>query len=837
MSREIDRRDFSVNKVTPDREAQLNTIASDISARLPGPHRLQIAAFDTITGNPRTIVSEFGPGQKGNYIQRALEHMQSISPVLGLAATQPVEFVADPNIQQTSSGAVTVHLQQTYKGIPIFQAAQTVRFVPDGTLKDTVGSSVTIAQEVAVSPKLSIEEALLKAAQHVAVPDADEQGFIDSFGQPLNLLSVNMTNFVPKIIATFLDKSDQPTVLDSGPFAEKIKGGLLWFPLGNDLRLSWDFIITMPNYEGQYQTIVDADSGEILYCLQLVQTAIARGNVFRVDGNGTRQMTDFPRALTDYGLPIPDDLPAVFPDDWVMVDRTVGNSTVASQGNSGPAFQGVVQNGILTFNPANAVGVDQEVLNTFYYCCFMHDFFYLLGFRESDGNFQLNNFGRGGFFAKQGDLVRTRVHPGVVFGTANMFSAPIDGGQPVMNLGLVAGTNRHTALDSTVVFHEFMHSVTNRLVGGAQHLRPLVAPQSRSMGEGWGDYIACTINSVVIVGNWVLNNTGGFRNFPYDSSFPDNFGNLGTGRYTMTGEGGRVAVHNIGEIWCATLMEMNRNIGATLGVQLVVDALKLSPSNPSFLDMRDAILEALHNKHLVDQLTFSQHAAFRHGIWLAFAKFGMGIHAKSNGASLTGIVADFTVETNNVSIPVTLQLGVYTIQQGSNGRLVDAHEIEEKDFALVTRLSQNNDTQKWIFTPAGGIYTIQQGSNGRFVDAHELAGKDFGLVTRLQQNNDTQKWILTHLGNDIYTIQQLSNGRFVDAHVPEANKDFAVVTREAQNDDSQRWFLKPSGPRFTLQQKSSGRFMDAHEIEEKDFALVTRPEQNDLTQRWIIRSL
>jgi hypothetical protein len=51
--------------------------------------------------------------------------------------------------------------------------------------------------------------------------------------------------------------------------------------------------------------------------------------------------------------------------------------------------------------------------------------------------------------------------------------------------------------------------------------------------------------------------------------------------------------YNIGEIWCATLMEMNRNIGTTLAVQLAVDALKLSPANPSFLDIRDSILAAI----------------------------------------------------------------------------------------------------------------------------------------------------------------------------------------------------------------------------------------------------
>ncbi len=52
---------------------------------------------------------------------------------------------------------------------------------------------------------------------------------------------------------------------------------------------------------------------------------------------------------------------------------------------------------------------------------------------------------------------------------------------------------RLTAFDSSVVFHEFTHGVTNRLVGGRLYARALDATQSSGMGEGWSDYVACTI--------------------------------------------------------------------------------------------------------------------------------------------------------------------------------------------------------------------------------------------------------------------------------------------------------------------------------------------------------
>jgi hypothetical protein len=192
-------------------------------------------------------------------------------------------------------------------------------------------------------------------------------------------------------------------------------------------------------------------------------------------------------------------------------------------------------------------------------------------------------------------------------------------------------------------------------------------------------------------------------------------------------------------------------------------------------------------------------------------------------------------------IPVILQPGVYTIQQQSNVRFVDAHESSQnvtEDFTLVTRPEQNNDSQRWILTPVGGEYIIRQESNDRYVDAHEGPwGRfdDFTLVTRAEaQPNDTQRWILIHLGQNVYTIQQKSNGRFVDAHDENAGKDFTLVTREAQDNDTQRWILNHLGRNvYTIRHKRTDRFVDAYEFQD-DFTLVTKPAEDSDTQRWLL---
>jgi extracellular elastinolytic metalloproteinase len=585
----------------------------------------------------------------GSFVQRALEHVRSIQGAEGL----PAEFQADPQAQKTSSGAVAVHLQQQFKGLPIFLGAQTVRFKPSGELEGAIGSAFTVDADVPLDAKFTSAAATVQAAKHVAELGEGLLGEVDDFGHALDAPRLDVSRFAPQVIAIFPEMPEQPTVLEGGPFGHPIRASRLWYPAATELRLSWQVIITMPQGSGQYRVIVDARTGDILYSRQLVQQITGRGNVYRIDGT-TRQLTDFPRPWADYGLPVPTwdrDFPAR-PDDWSDDPTSVGNSVNAHLGDSGTVLQGTLQGNLAIFDPPDKDGDDQKILNIFYYNCFLHDFFYLLGFREPDGNFQHDVRGRGGM---PGERVDARAHSQAVWGTANMYTPPA-GTSPTMNMGLVLGTGRHTAFDSTVVFHEYMHGVTNRLVGGPMNDHALEEPQSKAMGEGWGDYIACTINNLVTVGNWVTNKSEGIRSAPYDTNYPGRFGDIGTGIY--------VEMHRVGEIWCATLLEMNRNLdmrlgaprGRNLALQLVVDALKLSPSNPNMLNMRDAILRALDNKHAstaLDRLTDEIYTSAKEEIWKAFAKFGMGVRAASNGAQYSGVVADFSLPTGGVVTPST----------------------------------------------------------------------------------------------------------------------------------------------------------------------------------------
>ena len=634
MGREIDIRNFGKGRITAARKRSLRSRAGAISKRLPRQHKLRIESFDAFTGNASMVVSESSPKAKGNYAQRALHHLHETKAIRGFEKGQVPEYIADPHTQETSSGAVAIHFKQKHKGIDVFQADQTVHFHPAGALHQTLGTSVAIKQDMEVEPQLSVQQAVLKAAQHVASPGDDERLAADQAGEQLPLNEVDLTGYIPEIIASLADQPGRTTFLSGGPFGDKVRANLIWFPTGAGLRLGWQTVLTMPNLEGQYRVIVDAMSGQVLYCRQLMRFIFGRGQVFPLSGDSARQAVAFPLPLSAYPVkPIPPGLPPNFPDPWVASRSTLGNCALVDLGGNNQPFEGVIQNDIVVFDPPPN-SVEQLLLNAFYFTCFMHDYFYLLGFREANGNFQFDNFGRGG---TANDLAYTRVFLSQIINFASTLT-PVDGTSPLISLGVIQATGRHTALDATMVFHEYTHGVTDRLVGGPLNTSALEQPQSAGMSEGWSDYIACTVTGADAIGAWVFNKPGGMRSLRYTSDFPAataNFGQLGSLGFTDS--------HSIGMVWCATLLEINRNIGADMGARLVVDALKLSPANPSFLIMRNCILTAINNLSSQGQLTSAEFAAIWRGVWSAFAKFGMGPAASSNGASLFDILPDFNM--------------------------------------------------------------------------------------------------------------------------------------------------------------------------------------------------
>lgn len=197
------------------------------------------------------------------------------------------------------------------------------------------------------------------------------------------------------------------------------------------------------------------------------------------------------------------------------------------------------------------------------------------------------------------------------------------------------------------------------LVGGMLDAEGLHEEQSVAMGDGrWaragGDFFALTINNFpraqerVVTGSWVIGQAAGIRQRPYDPQYPGTFGDIGKGRGQIAGNGkddlSYQEVHDVGEIWCAALMQLTRNVAVALDSkgrgyrttwQAVVDGLKLTPKYPSFPVARDAILRAFKSMEGT-RLTAEEYTKVRRAAWEAFTKFGIGFDASCPNATFTG---------------------------------------------------------------------------------------------------------------------------------------------------------------------------------------------------------
>lgn len=108
--KDYDARDFSTSRATESRLGALNQAAAEASERLPGNWTVKIGALDHTTGRPRSLVSDSAPTtEKGNYIQRALEFLNTVKSAQGFERGQAVEFKPDPSVKTTSANSKAVH--------------------------------------------------------------------------------------------------------------------------------------------------------------------------------------------------------------------------------------------------------------------------------------------------------------------------------------------------------------------------------------------------------------------------------------------------------------------------------------------------------------------------------------------------------------------------------------------------------------------------------------------------------------------------------------------------------------------------------------------------------
>jgi hypothetical protein len=237
-----------------------------------------------------------------------------------------------------------------------------------------------------------------------------------------------------------------------------------------------------------------------------------------------------------------------------------------------------------------------------------------------------------------------------------------------------AAVDRDGTVDNQIMFHEWGHYISNRLVANSSGLTTNMAG---GLGEGWADFHAMLLTvkeeDVAVASNsaysgvyglavWIsaggsngpTGNQGvyyGIRRMPYSTDLTKNnqtYKNIQDSSAIPVGapfafwpapntpaaSGGNSEVHNTGEVWATMLWECYAGLlGDTLGAtprlsfaqardrmkDYLVAAYQLTPPQPTLLEARDALLAVARAGDLQDY----------HRFLTAFAKRGAGYGAIS----------------------------------------------------------------------------------------------------------------------------------------------------------------------------------------------------------------
>lgn len=562
------------------------------------------------------------------------------------------------------NGMRTVVWEQFYQDLPVFEAVLTSHLTRRGELINLSSQFVPDTGQAVARALAKVRPAAGQQAAEPVIADA----------RALAISAQNLGEAVTEAdVSAVWEKPVGPERKQrfrSAKLVGEAKTRLTWLPMnGREMRLCWEVELTRPTGGETYQALVDARSGEVL---------VRRCRTFYLSDATYRVFTSDSPSPFSPGHPAPSNaqpplverslitLPALntnaSPLGWINdgLNETLGNNIAAHldrnadnqpdlprpRGNPWRVFDPPLS---LTNSPTTYG--DAAVVQLFYWCNWMHDRLYELGFTEAAGNFQKDNFGRGG---ADNDPILADAQDGSGFNNAN-FTPSRDGEPGRIQMYVFNGPepDRDGDLDAEVILHEYAHGLTDRMVGGNVGIYQW---QSYGLAEGWSDFYALAmlgeanddLGGNFAVGGYLTyrffgltqNYYFGIRRYPYSTNVLVNPltlidmdpGQAGTHPgipfnpvlNNKPSEASRV--HAVGEIWCLMLVEARANLIAKYGfaqgnqliLQLVTDGLKLSPPNPNFAQARDAILQADLVNH---------GGANQNELWSAFAKRGLGTGA------------------------------------------------------------------------------------------------------------------------------------------------------------------------------------------------------------------
>ncbi|MDQ3335068.1 MAG: M36 family metallopeptidase [Myxococcota bacterium] len=225
------------------------------------------------------------------------------------------------------------------------------------------------------------------------------------------------------------------------------------------------------------------------------------------------------------------------------------------------------------------------------------------------------------YFAAGGTERRVKTSSMMVsFNAGNALKAVV--GASANAKGLPSPLMIDASLDADIVYHEFGHGLTWRMIGG------MSGPMAGAIGEGASDTLAFLVNGDDAVAEYSASDPDGIRRNRYQG-YPRTYSAVGN-----AAQGGG-QVHNDGEIYAAAMWRVLQNyLGAGLSASDVLDdfigGMNFTPATPAMEDMRDGMLQAAG----ADRACL---------IWRGFAATGIGVGADGTTSAPVTIIESFAV--------------------------------------------------------------------------------------------------------------------------------------------------------------------------------------------------
>ena len=629
-----------------DDEAEAN---EDFSMSLHSP-------INAVIGDPEgtaTIIDD----DAATALAFTSSYLQLNADDLQLAEADIANAVVTDQYVSQHTGVTHVYMQQTHGGLDVRGAVVGVHLTDE---------SEVVALTNRFVPNLGDTTPTQSEMQPTLTPEEAFAGVADHFGWDYDPMTVPNG---PVPTAPGATPVNQATVIEAhGIAANDIPVRLEWMPDGNGgVELAWRMQIDTADGLHSYTVLASATSGDVLfetdnvlhYTYRALEMPIQNPN----DGNQTLIVDPQDAVASPSGWH--DDGTTVFTDtrgNNALVQEDTNQDNAGGNRPDGGAA-GVFDFTLdVTLEPSQ--NEDAAIVNAFYWNNILHDVHYQYGFDEAAGNFQTTNFTGQGL---GGDAMIVDVldpSGGIPTGMGPHIFVPADGTPARMNLGPNTGPDPDTmtAVSNEIVIHEYGHGVSLRLVGGPSTTTTLSNNQGGGLGEGWSDWHSLmllqkatdTAITQEVSGDYYLDNTAGVRNFPYSTDMSVNPHTYDSYNGTMPNGLPGSQIHNAGEIWAVTLWDMNWQMinrcgfdadfhtgegGNNTAMQLVMDGMKLAPVDPTFLDARDAIIQA-------DQAWTGGENAF--DIWTAFARRGMGFSADDGSTNSDTVTEAFDLPPNLV---------------------------------------------------------------------------------------------------------------------------------------------------------------------------------------------